>query len=52
MSNTAYDLNNCPKIFDDLLDYNFAVEILERVRNGEEQLHSSAAVKIALGLEV
>ena len=36
---------------DDLEDYYLAAEVLERVRKGEEEVHSSAEVRKDLGLE-
>jgi RHH-type rel operon transcriptional repressor/antitoxin RelB len=36
---------------DDLEDYYLAADILERVRKGEEKVHSSAQVRIDLGLD-
>ena len=36
---------------DDLEDYYLAAEVLERVRKGEEKVHSSVEVRKDLGLE-
>jgi RHH-type rel operon transcriptional repressor/antitoxin RelB len=36
---------------DDLEDYYLAAEIVERVRKGEEETHSSAQVRSDLGLD-
>ncbi len=36
---------------DDLEDYYLAAEVLERVRKGQEKVHSSAEVRKELGLE-
>lgn len=36
---------------DDLEDYYLASDVLERVRKGEERVHSSAEVRKALGLD-
>ena len=36
---------------EDMEDYYLAAEVLERVRNGEEQVYSAAEVKKALGLD-
>lgn len=36
---------------DDLEDYYLATEVLERVRKGQEKVHSSAEVRKDLGLE-
>ena len=36
---------------DDLEDYYLAADVLERVRKGEEEIHSSAQVRNDLGLE-
>lgn len=36
---------------DDLEDYYLAAEVLERVRKGEEEVHSSVEVRKDLGLE-
>ncbi len=36
---------------DDLEDYYLAAEVLERVRKGEEETHSSASVRADLGLD-
>ncbi len=36
---------------DDLEDYYLATEIVERVRKGEEETHSSAQVRSDLGLD-
>jgi RHH-type rel operon transcriptional repressor/antitoxin RelB len=35
---------------DDLEDYYLAADVLERVRKGEEKIHSSAQVRAGLGL--
>ncbi len=35
---------------DDLEDYYLAADVLERVRKGEEKIHSSAQVRADLGL--
>jgi RHH-type rel operon transcriptional repressor/antitoxin RelB len=35
---------------DDLEDYYLAAEVLERVRQGKEKIHSSAQVRADLGL--
>ena len=39
------------KGLDDLEDYYLAADVLERVRKGEEKVHSSAAVRTGLGLD-
>ncbi len=36
---------------EDMEDYYLAAEVLQRVRNGEEQVYSAAEVKKALGLD-
>jgi RHH-type rel operon transcriptional repressor/antitoxin RelB len=36
---------------DDLEDYYLAADVLERVRKGEEEIHSSAQVRTDLGLD-
>lgn len=36
---------------DDLEDYYLAADVLERVRKGEEKIHSSAQVRTDLGLD-
>ena len=36
---------------EDLEDYYLAADVLERVRNGQEKVHSAADVKKALGLD-
>jgi RHH-type rel operon transcriptional repressor/antitoxin RelB len=36
---------------DDLEDYYLAADVLERVRKGEENIHSSAQVRSDLGLD-
>jgi RHH-type rel operon transcriptional repressor/antitoxin RelB len=36
---------------DDLEDYYLAADVLERVRKGEEKIHSSAQVRADLGLD-
>jgi RHH-type transcriptional regulator, rel operon repressor / antitoxin RelB len=36
---------------DDLEDYYLAADVLERVRKGEEPIHSSAQVRADLGLD-
>lgn len=36
---------------EDMEDYYLAAEVLDRVRNGQEQVHSSAEVRKDLGLE-
>jgi len=36
---------------EDMEDYYLAMEVLERVRKGEEQLHSSVDVRRELGLD-
>ena len=36
---------------EDMEDYYLAAEVLKRVRNGEEQVYSTAEVKKALGLD-
>lgn len=36
---------------DDLEDYYLAAEVLERVRKGQELVHSAAAVRKSLGLD-
>jgi RHH-type rel operon transcriptional repressor/antitoxin RelB len=36
---------------DDLEDYYLAADVLERVRKGEEETHSSAQVRADLGLD-
>ncbi|MGD0567601.1 MAG: CopG family transcriptional regulator [Candidatus Sulfotelmatobacter sp.] len=36
---------------DDLEDYYLAADVLERVRKGEEPIHSSAQVRTDLGLD-
>jgi RHH-type rel operon transcriptional repressor/antitoxin RelB len=35
----------------DLEDYHLAADVLERVRKGEEKIHSSAEVRTDLGLD-
>jgi len=37
-------------MIEDLEDYSRAAKVLERVRNGEEEIHSSAQVRACLGL--
>ena len=36
---------------DDVEDYYLAVEVLERIRTGQERVYSSAEVKLDLGLD-
>jgi len=39
------------KGLEDIEDYYLATEVLERIRKGQEQIHSSADVRSALGLD-
>ena len=36
---------------EEMEDYYFAADVLERVRKGQEQVHSAADVRAALGLD-
>ena len=36
---------------EDLEDYYLAVDVLERVRKGEEEIHSAAEIRESLGLD-
>jgi RHH-type transcriptional regulator, rel operon repressor / antitoxin RelB len=39
------------KNLQDMEDYYLAIDVLERIRKGEEQIHSAADVRKELGLE-
>src|SRR5580693_3396417 len=47
---TLTDPTQLREMFEDLEDYFLAARVLERVRNGEEGIHSSAEMRAELGL--
>jgi RHH-type rel operon transcriptional repressor/antitoxin RelB len=47
----TFYLTHLREMIEELEDYFLAAKVLERVRNGKEQIHSSAQVRADLGMD-